>query len=793
MEKIHLTIDGVQIEANKGDTVLQAARNAGLFIPSLCAHKELSPYGACRLCVVEIDNVRGTPTSCTTPAADGMVVRTNTDQLNTQRRRTLELMMSGHTSACFNCDSREDCEAVKPTPAKAGVSTRCGTCSNRSDCSLRKVSLGNFTRDIGLPPIYDPSKVEREDPFIDRDHNLCILCGICVRTCEKVHNGKGAIAIANRGAKARVSSAFGKEWNFEECLFCGACIDECPTGCLTDRWSRWFGKEDGVVESVCPLCPEKCKINLRMKNGRLIGVEKTSLNPDAQLCALGRFGYAQILNAQGRMPRPYAMKDGEMIPSDFGEALARAAEIFEANAGKILIALPETAADSAKKAASALAKKFGADLEFAKFDATSLSENSVKNIENKKYAAAFVAGDYITEGLAQNIANFISFDFFRNKAQRSAQVVFAGAFEDELKTVKKLEGQVALSTLLEALAQKFSLDFGGENLPQISAFKSAKTDKSAVAHAFFGHLVADMVPDFKAFGLPFTRDCEDKKAKSGYEVLEAKTLAPNFHSIKIKAPDMAKYAKPGQFAILMANEKSERSPFTIIDWNEKEGWVQFVLEEVGRSSAELGMLKKGDFLAAASGPLGTPFDFSPFKAGQKALLMGGCYGIAAVYPVARKLKELGVKTTIAIEASTAFMLFFESELKTVADEFIVMTRDGTKGSKGGCSNVYEARGAEFDAAVAVGCVFMMMQCSRHASKTPISLCSLNPIMVDGTGMCGACRVSLGGDTKFACVDGPFFDLGKVDFNELAKRRTAYSLLEIDAMPRHLHSNGGCHK
>lgn len=792
MEKIHLTIDGVQIEANKGDTVLQAARNAGIFIPSLCAHKELSPYGACRLCVVEIDNVRGTPTSCTTPASDGMVVRTNTEQLNTQRKRTLELMMSGHTSACFSCDSREDCEAVKPTPAKAGVSTRCGTCSNRPDCSLRQVTLGNFTRDMGLPSIYDPSKVERDDPFIDRDHNLCILCGICVRTCEKVHNGKGAIAIANRGAKAKISSAFGKEWNMEECLFCGACIDECPTGCLTDRWSRWFGKADSVTESVCRMCPENCKVNLRTKNGRLIGVEKTSLNSDDQLCALGRFGYAQILNAQNRLSRAYVKIDGEMIPSSIEEALEKTAEIFEKNAGKIFIAIPETSADDAKKSAIALAKKFGADFEFVKFDATEISESAKKNISDKKYSAIFVAGDYVSEKLAKNVESFVSFDFLRTRAQSVAEVVFAGAFEDEVQTIKHLEGQVALTTILDALSNKFNLS-KQEELPSVCEYVSPKSAKSAIPSAYMGHLVADLVPDFVAFGLPTSKEIEDEKSKSGYEILESEVLAPNFHSIKIKAPEMAKYAKAGQFAILMANEKSERSPFTIIDWNAQEGWVQFVFEEVGRSSAELGRLSKGDFLAAASGPLGTPFDFSIFKSGQKALLMGGCYGIAAVYPVARELQKMGVKTTVAIEASTSFMLFFEDKLKTVADEFVVLTRDGTKGIKGGCSNLYENRGEEFDVAISIGCVFMMKQCSKFASKTAISLCSLNPIMVDGTGMCGACRVSLDGETKFACVDGPFFDLGKVDFNELAKRRTAYSLLEIDAMPRHLHSKGGCHK
>ena len=138
------------------------------------------------------------------------------------------------------------------------------------------------------------------------------------------------------------------------------------------------------------------------------------------------------------------------------------------------------------------------------------------------------------------------------------------------------------------------------------------------------------------------------------------------------------------------------------------------------------------------------------------------------------------------------MLYYKDKLASVCDELIVSTRDGSEGRRGGCINVMEERGAEFDEIVAIGCVFMMKQC---ASKAPADgrdmFCSLNPIMVDGTGMCGACRVTVGGETKFACVDGPFFRLDKVDFGELGKRRSAYRLIEIEAMPRHL--NGKCHR
>ena len=807
MNKFNLTIDGILVEAHDGMTVLQAARAAGLYIPSLCAHKELSPYGACRLCVVEIDGVRGTPTSCTTPASAGMVVRTNTEQLQTQRRRTLELMMSGHPSACLTCDSREDCEMVKPESAKAGVSTRCGACSNRSGCGLREVSLGNFTREMDLPVMYSADKIERDDPFIDRDHNLCVLCGICFRVCEKVNDGRGAISIANRGKDAKISSAFEKTWVSEECTFCGACVDECPTGALTDRWSRWLPKADRSTEGLCRLCPENCRLRLNTRNGTLVGVEKLSLEPEHRLCALGRFGYAQIVNTRSRLLMPYVLQNGEMVPSDAGEVAARIAEIFEENRGRILVAIPENAFYEARRNARAIAKKFGADFVELAFDASGLPDGVLEKADSGAYGAALIAGDYVSPETASKLGRLVVSDFRKTPAQSHAEVVVASTllseaagtirFEDgvvfeEKAVIRKRDLQEPLGAVLGRVAELTGTDVAsGDFRPSASIFASPLAlGKPALPARFYGHLVADLVPDMEAFGLPATPAVQSGPS-AGFKILEKKTLVPNFHSIKIHAPDMAAYARPGQFAILMANQRSERSPFTIIDWDAKEGWVRFVIEEVGRSSAELGAMKEGDFIANASGPLGTPFDFDALDGAKSALLLGGCYGVAAVYPIARELKRRGLKVASVIEASTSFMVYFEDELKSVSDEVVVVTRDGSKGRKGGASDIYAELGPKYDAAVSVGCVFMMKQCQKSAAGGKLSLCALNPIMVDGTGMCGACRVSVGSQTKFACVDGPFFELAKVDFEELGKRRRAYTLLEIEAMPRH-HS-GGCRK
>ena len=811
MDTFKLTIDGKTVEAKAGMTVLDAAKNAGIFIPSLCAHDELSPYGACRLCVVEIDGMRGTPTSCTTPAAEGMTVRTNTEKLELQRKRTIELMMSSHPSPCFSCDSREECESEKKQPTRSGHTTRCGTCSNRPDCELRQVALPRFESDIGLPLIYDEGKAERNDPFIDKDHNLCILCGRCFRVCEKVH-GKPAIGIANRGKNAKISAEFEKSWSSEECRFCGACVDACPTGCLTDRWAKWFGKPEKTAETVCALCPRHCRVKVAIKDGRIVSAHAVSLEKGDALCALGRFAIPQIMNSRKRLLRAKIMRNGEQVPAHAEEIAGKFAEILENAGGKILMVEHVGGFYESRKAVRALAAKFGAKLVKAAVNDASLDAETLREISEGKYEAAFTVGSYLAAELAAKIPHLIVADFLKTPLQDKAELVLpiavfgesAGTFADAggakfaaAAAVATRLDQRPISGYLSDVCVKCGIDvkafdFELEKIPE--DFADTRSDKRNLPEKAFGHFLADYVPDLELLGLKKspekTAECKQKE-ECGFEILENIELAPNFHSLKIKAPDMAKYARAGHFAILMANADSERSPFTIADWNAEEGWVKFIIEEVGRSSAEIGALSAGDKLSVASGPLGTPVDLDKFEKGSKALLLGGCYGIGAIYPIARELTARGVKVECAIEASSSYMLFFKDELSKVCEKLYVATRDGSEGMKGGCRDVLKNFGAGFDSVVAIGCVFMMKQCAAALpSGVSNAQCALNPIMVDGTGMCGACRVSVGGGTKFACVDGPFFPLAEVDFAELGKRRTAYKLLEIEAMPRHI--GGKCH-
>lgn len=793
MAKFNLTIDGVIVEAQTGMTVLQAARNAGLFIPSLCAHEELEPYGACRLCVVEIEKMRGTPTACTTPAAEGMIVRTNTEQLQKQRQRTLELLMSAHPSPCFSCDSRLDCESVKKTPTKAGASTRCGACSNRPVCGLRGIAMGSFTREMNLPVSYDISKIDKRDPFIDRDYNLCVLCGICVRTCAKMHNGKPAISISSRGKFARVTSAFNNPWSSEECMFCGACVDECPTGSLTDRWSKWYGAAESECIGNCEFCGKKCELKLKIKDGRLIGTSAKALKPENALCVNGKFVYPQVVNAKHRLGLSSVLRGRDLVPAEEAELVEYIAEILKNSQNKLLVLASSIVGDNVKSLLKGLAEFKNGHVEFIESGSKELPCELAERIKNGEFKDVFSVGDYISEELADSFENIFVADFLATKIQKKAKAVIAARVLDErngkIKPFgKSLNFEVVLSCICSALGVK-----GAVIEKKAPPAHSKPYSHSILPRYFFGHSLVELVPDLELLGFEKAPEKEENVDKfNACLVLENITLAPNFHALKIKAPEIAKYAKAGQFAVLLANKHSERSPFTIIDWNAQEGWIRFIIEEVGRSSAELGAKKAGDYIAHVSGPLGTPIDLSEVKSTDSVLLSGGCYGIGAVYPIARELKKIGAKVTVSIEASSSYLLYFEDELKSVCDELIVSTRDGTKGLKGGCADVMKSRKDQFDMFVSIGCVFMMKQASKVAAEIQKkTLCALNPIMVDGTGMCGACRVSVGGDVKFACVDGPFFDLKGVDFDELAKRRSAYTLLEVDAMPRH--HNGKCHQ
>ena len=271
-----------------------------------------------------------------------------------------------------------------------------------------------------------------------------------------------------------------------------------------------------------------------------------------------------------------------------------------------------------------------------------------------------------------------------------------------------------------------------------------------------------------------------------HKIVSKSEVVPNVHKLVIKAPQIAEKAKPGQFVILMINEEGERLPFTLSDWDPKEGTITIYFLEVGLSTMELARLKSNE-ISAVIGPLGKPTPVGKFGT---VILGGGCFGIGGIYPIAKALKKAGNNVTTIIEARSSYLIYNEEELKSVSDRFIVTTTDGTKGEKGKVHDVVEnllKKKEKIDQAYFMGCTFMMKNCfSKTKTHDDITtFISLSPIMVDGTGMCGCCRCLVNGKTKFACVDGPIFEAKEIDWDQLFKRNAAYS--QQEAMIYQFHS------
>ena len=260
-DKIKLNINSTEVEVEKGATVLEAAQAAGIYIPTLCYHPDLLPYGACRLCIVEIENMRGFPTSCTTPAADGMVVKTDTEQLGILRRDYLQLILTEHPNACLTCDRREHCGPNDICLRNVSVTERCVTCPNNGQCELQKLADYIGVGEMALPYEYKNLPVDDRDPLIERDYNLCVLCGRCVQMCLEVR-GIGVYSFINRGFDTVVGTAFNRTLKDSGCRFCGACVEVCPTGALTDKAAKYQPCLDhGPVAVPCRYaCPAEINV-----------------------------------------------------------------------------------------------------------------------------------------------------------------------------------------------------------------------------------------------------------------------------------------------------------------------------------------------------------------------------------------------------------------------------------------------------------------------------------------------------------------------------------------------------
>jgi len=266
------------------------------------------------------------------------------------------------------------------------------------------------------------------------------------------------------------------------------------------------------------------------------------------------------------------------------------------------------------------------------------------------------------------------------------------------------------------------------------------------------------------------------------KILQRERLVPNIHLIEVHAPDIAQKSKPGQFVIIMPDEKGERIPLTIADWDKEKGSVTSVFMVVGTSTHKLSLLEAESEVPVFVGPLGKP---SEIKKYGTVLLAGGCFGIAAIYPIARALKEKGNKIITLLDVKANYLLYWEEKLRAVSDQFFVSARDSYYNCKDYIPNTLQniiKKGSKINRVISIGCTYLMYTCSEATKPYGIETSvSLNPIMVDGTGMCGACRVTVDGRTKFACVDGPDFNGHLVDWEELFSRRKSYFDDEIQSL------------
>jgi predicted molibdopterin-dependent oxidoreductase YjgC len=333
-----ITVDGKVIPFKPGQTVIQAAMDAGIYIPYLCYWPGMKPYGACRMCVVEVDGQRGTPACCTLPVAPGMNIRTKTPQLEGLRRGILELLLSEHPHGCLTCHRIELCGPTDICLRHVSVTDRCVVCPKNERCELKDtVRFAGVNMETPLAYHYRNLQVETRDPFYDRDYNLCIVCARCVRVCDEMR-GDDAIGMVERSGRVLVGTSRGTSLLESGCEFCGACIDVCPVGALVEREHKW-AKAATKVDSTCVECPVGCQVKLEVDRlGRVIRTVGDWDSPanHGQLCFKGKFGTGYV-NHKQRIKSPMLRVHGQLVEASWDDALAVVAQKLSAHKGQFAI------------------------------------------------------------------------------------------------------------------------------------------------------------------------------------------------------------------------------------------------------------------------------------------------------------------------------------------------------------------------------------------------------------------------------------------------------------------------
>ena len=314
---MNLTIDNRKIQIDKRISVLDAAIGNDIKIPSLCAHPDLTPYGGCRLCIVEIEGRNGYPTACTTMVEDGMIVRTDTKVLQEMRRDMIQLILSEHPAACLMCDDVDGCTVFQETIRKVGITTGCRWCPKDKDCELQRIVEQLGIKELTLPGLYRDIPLEKYDPFFDRDYNLCIYCGRCVRICDE-YRKSSVLSLRQRGKLTTIGPAFEATHIDANCEFCGACVSVCPTGAMSEKSRKWWGVPEKYEPSVCPLCSLNCDLQVLTLKNKIVGTVPPGKPHESggDLCVKGRFCLSELVNRTDRILEPqYLYPEGYGIVS----------------------------------------------------------------------------------------------------------------------------------------------------------------------------------------------------------------------------------------------------------------------------------------------------------------------------------------------------------------------------------------------------------------------------------------------------------------------------------------------
>ncbi len=313
MSTVTITIDGLQIAAEEGTTVLQAAQENGLYIPNLCNHPDLQPAGLCRVCVVKMDDWK-IAISCKLPVKDGMVIDTEDPEVQQVRKNNVELLLAYHPMTCLTCEADNNCE-LQRVAHYVGI--------NPDDMKRYRRSLRSIPMDTS-------------NPFFNIDHSKCIMCGICVRTCDELQN-INAIDYAQRGVNSKIATMGDKPIAESRCESCGECMVRCPVGAIAPKGILEPARE---VTSICTYCGVGCGVKLGVRGQKIVGVQGNRDNPvnKGSLCVKGRFGY-RFINHPERLKTPLIRKDGELVEAGWDEALEKIAEKFSQSKGEHFAAL----------------------------------------------------------------------------------------------------------------------------------------------------------------------------------------------------------------------------------------------------------------------------------------------------------------------------------------------------------------------------------------------------------------------------------------------------------------------